>query len=132
MFRRALVLRCPQCGARRTFIRRWLGRHERCRTCGIRWHREHGFELGPVALNVVVTFFSLGVSMAVGFIATAPDFPVGTLTAVVIATAVMVPLLVQPFTYTVWLAFDLASRRPDDAELAAAAAALGDSTALDA
>ncbi|MGA0894881.1 MAG: hypothetical protein ACO3S5_09675 [Ilumatobacteraceae bacterium] len=124
MFRRALVLRCPQCGSRRTFIRRWLGRHDRCRTCGIRWHREHGFELGPVALNVVVTFFTLGVSMAVAFIATAPDFPVGPLTAMAVGVAVVMPMVAQPFTYTVWLAFDIAARRPDAAELADAAAAV--------
>jgi uncharacterized protein (DUF983 family) len=124
MFRRALVLRCPHCGSRRTFIRRWLGRHDRCRTCGIRWHREHGFELGPVALNVVVTFFVLGVSMVAAFVATAPDFPVGALTGAFIGVAVLVPIVVQPFTYTVWLAFDLASRRPDEAELAIAAAAV--------
>ena len=127
MFRRSLVLRCPQCGSRRTFIRRWLGRHDRCRTCGIRWHREHGFELGPVALNVVVTFGTLGVAMTAAFIATAPDFPVGPLTAMAVGVAILMPMVVQPFTYTVWLAFDLASRRPDEAELAAAAEAVAGS-----
>ena len=124
MFRRAFVLRCPHCGSSRTFVRRWLGRHERCRTCGIRWHREHGFELGPIALNVVVTFFTLGVAMAASFVATAPDFPVGPITAAIIGTAIVVPIIAQPFTYMVWLAFDLASRRPDEAELADAAAAV--------
>lgn len=124
MFRRALVLACPQCGSHRTFIRRWLGRHDRCRTCGIRWHREHGFELGPIAMNVVVTFATLGVGMVVGFVATAPEFPVATLTATFIVLAVVVPLVLQPFTYTLWLAFDLAVRRPDGAELAEAAAAV--------
>ena len=123
MFRRALVLRCPHCGSRRSFVKRWLGRHERCRTCGIRWHREHGFELGPVALNVVGTFFTLGVTMAVSFVLTAPDIPVGPLTGALIGTAVVVPLFLQPFTYMLWLAFDLAARRPDEAELADAASA---------
>jgi len=125
MFRRALVRRCPHCGAWRSFIRRWLGRHDRCRTCGIRWHREHGFELGPIALNVVGTFFLLGVGMVGAFVATAPDFPVGALTGAFVATAIVVPLVLQPFTYTVWLAFDLAVHRPDDRELAEAAAAVG-------
>lgn len=127
MFRRALVLCCPHCGSRRTFIKRWVGRYDRCRTCGIRWHREHGFELGPVALNVVLTFFTLGVSMVVAFIATAPDFPVTTLTLTFVGVAVLVPVIVQPLTYTIWLAFDLASRRPDAAELADAAAAVAGS-----
>jgi uncharacterized protein (DUF983 family) len=124
MFRRALVLRCPRCGSRRTFIRRWLGRHERCRTCGIRWHREHGFELGPIALNVVFTFVTLAVSMIVGFVVTAPNFPVLGLTVWFIATALFVPLILYPFTYTLWLAFDLASHKPDERELAEAADAV--------
>lgn len=125
MFRRALVLRCPQCGSRRTFVKRWLGRYDRCRTCGIRWHREHGFELGPIALSVVITFFTIGVSMVAAFIATAPDFPVGPLVGAFVGVAIVMPLVVQPFTYTIWLAFDLAMRRPDEAELRAAAEAVG-------
>ena len=59
MVRRALVLHCPWCGSRRTFIRRWLGKYERCRTCGIRWRREEGFELGAVTVNTVITFIVL-------------------------------------------------------------------------
>lgn len=125
MFRRALVLKCPWCGNRRTFIRRWLGHHERCRTCGIRWHREHGFELGPVALNVVSTFLVLGVGMVVAFVATAPDFPVGPLTLGVVGGALLVPMLLYPFTYTLWLAFDLAVHPPDEPELVEAEASLG-------
>lgn len=77
-----------------------------------------------MALNVVVTFFTLGVSMVVAFVATAPDFPVGALTGTFVGVAVLVPIVVQPLTYTIWLAFDLASRRPDEAELADAAAAV--------
>jgi uncharacterized protein (DUF983 family) len=120
MFRRALVLTCPRCGSRKTFIKHWLGRHPRCRTCGIGWHREHGFELGPIALNVVFTFFTLAVSMIVGFVITAPDFPAVTLTVWCVATAVLAPLVYQPFTYTLWLAFDLATHPPDARELAEA------------
>ena len=124
MFRRAVVLRCPHCGNHRTFIKRWVGRYDRCRSCGIRWHREHGFELGPVALNVVATFFTLGVGMVAAFIATAPDIPVGALTGAFVGVAVLMPIVVQPFSYTIWLAFDLASRRPEEAELADAASSL--------
>ena len=124
MFTRALTRRCPHCGARRSFIKRWLGRYDRCRTCGIRWHREHGFELGPIALNVVITFFVLGVSMVAAFVLTAPDFNVGLLTGIFIATAILVPMIVYPFTYTIWLAFDLATHKPDERELAEAAAAV--------
>lgn len=118
------MLKCPRCGSRRTFIRRWLGRHERCRTCGIRWHREHGFELGPIALSVVITFFTLGVSMVIAFVATAPDIPIVPVTAAIVGVAIVVPIIVQPFTYLLWLAFDLATHRPDERELAEAEASV--------
>jgi uncharacterized protein (DUF983 family) len=124
MFGRALLLRCPWCGSRKTFIHRWLGRHDRCRTCGIKWHREHGFELGPTALNVVITFFLLGVGMVVAFVATAPDYNAGVLTAVFIGLAIIIPVIAYPWTYTIWLAVDLAAHPPDAKELDAAAAAV--------
>lgn len=126
MFRRAITRRCPHCGARKTFIRRWLWRFDRCRTCGIRWHREHGFELGPIALNVVITFFTLGVSMAVAFVATAPDIPVVGLMIGFISAAVLVPMIAHPFTFVLWLAFDLAVRKPEAEELADAARAVAE------
>lgn len=125
MFRRAAVLKCPLCGGRKSTMRRWLGHHERCRTCGIRWHREHGFELGPVALNVVVTFFVLGVGMIVGFVATAPDFPVLALTLAMVGGAIVIPVIAYPFTFMLWQAFDLAVHKPDSRELDAAQAAVG-------
>jgi len=126
MFRRAIVLKCPHCGSRRTFIRLWLLRYDRCRTCGIRWHREHGFELGPIALNTVFTCGTLGIAMIVAFVATAPDFPVVALTLGMVAAALLLPLLAFPFTNTVWMAFDLFSHKPDERELAEAAAAVAD------
>ncbi|MFZ4721346.1 MAG: DUF983 domain-containing protein [Ilumatobacteraceae bacterium] len=124
MFRRAAVLQCPRCGSRKTFIRRWLGRHPRCRTCGIQWHREHGFELGPIALNVVFTFASLAVLMTVAFIVTAPDWPMLQLTLLCVGAAIILPIIYHPFTYTLWLAFDLAMHEPDERELAEADAAV--------
>lgn len=122
MLRRAVTLHCPLCGSRKTTVRRWLGHYERCRSCGIRWHREHGFELGPIALNVVVTFFLLGISMLAAFVITAPDFPVVPLMITFVTAAIVIPLVMYPFTFMVWQAFDLFNQHPDEAELAEAAA----------
>lgn len=124
MFRRAALRRCPRCGGRKSFIKHWMGRHERCRTCGIRWHREHGFELGPIAVNVVFTFFTLAVTMIVAFVTTGPDYNVPALMALMIGAAILLPVFFYPFTYTLWLAFDLASHQPDQRELAEADAAV--------
>ena len=126
MFRRAIVLKCPHCGSRRTFIRRWMLRYDRCRTCGIKWHREHGFELGPIALNVIITFGVLGVGMVAAFVATAPDFPVTALTIGFVIGAIVIPLLAFPFTNTLWLAVDLLSHKPDDQELIEAGIAVAE------
>jgi uncharacterized protein (DUF983 family) len=128
MLRRALVLRCPWCGSLRTFIRRWLGKHERCRTCGIRWRREEGFELGAVTVNTVLTFIVLTAAMTVGFVATSPDIPVAPMVLALVGVAVLMPIVIYPFTFTIWLAFDLAVRRPEPRELAAAAAAVAAQT----
>ncbi|MBK8333378.1 MAG: hypothetical protein IPL07_13620 [Acidimicrobiaceae bacterium] len=38
--------------------------------------------------------------------------------------AIVVPLVAFPFTNTLWMAFDLLSNKPDEAELAEAAAAV--------
>ena len=99
-------------------------RYDRCRTCGLKWHREHGFELGPIALNIVITFFTIGVGMVVAFVATAPDFPVTALTLGFVVGAIVIPLLAFPFTNTLWMAVDLLSHKPDERELAEAAAAV--------
>ncbi len=112
MLARALTLRCPWCGSRRTFIRRWLGKHERCRTCGLRWRREEGFELGPLALNTIVTFGAVTAVMIVGLVTTPVDESALPLVLVGVAVAVLVPLVIYPFTYLLWLAFDLAVHPP--------------------
>ena len=121
---RALRLRCPWCASRRTFIRRWMGKYPRCRTCGIRWHREAGFELGPVVVNTVITFFSLAVAMTIGFVVTYPDVPIWPLVGWCMGIAIGLPVVIYPLTFTVWLAFDLLTHRPEAAELAEAAAAV--------
>ena len=120
MLLRAAVLHCPWCGSRRTFIRRWVGKHQRCRTCGIRWRREEGFELGPVVINIIVTFAVLAVMLSVLIATTVPDIPVGRTLAILLAIAVILPVLLYPFTYTLWLAVDLAAHPPTAAELAVA------------
>ncbi|MBI4936002.1 MAG: zinc finger-like domain-containing protein [Actinobacteria bacterium] len=132
MFRRAALRTCPRCGGSKSFIKHWLGRYERCRTCGIRWHREHGFELGPIAVNVVFTFFTLAVTMIVAFVTTGPDYNVPALMTLMIGAAILLPLFFYPFTYTLWLAFDLASHKPDQRELAEADAAVAASASASA
>ena len=118
------MLRCPWCGSRRTFVRRWFGKYDRCRTCGIRWRREEGFELGAVTINIVLTFIVLTAAMTIGFIRTSPDIPVLSMVLSLVGVAILMPIVIYPFTFTIWLALDLAVHRPDAAEVAEAAAAV--------
>ena len=129
MLVRAALRRCPWCGSRRTFLRGWFTRHDRCRTCGIRWCREEGFELGAVTINTIVTFLTITVGMVIGFVATAPDIAVVPMLVVLGAVAVVMPIAIYPFTYTLWLAVDLAMHRPEPAELAQAAAGVANAPA---
>ena len=79
--------------------------------------------MGPIALNVVITFGALAVGMVVAFVATAPDFPVTALTIGFVIGAIVIPVLAFPFTNTLWMAVDLLTHKPDNRELAEAAAA---------
>jgi uncharacterized protein (DUF983 family) len=123
-FWRGLRLRCAWCGSRRTFIRRWLGKYPRCRTCGLAWRREEGFELGPVALNTVITFFALTVGMGIGFVLSYPVIAVWPIVISCAAVALFLPLIIYPLTFTVWFAFDVLVHPPEPAELAIARAAV--------
>lgn len=75
-------------------------------------------------MNTIVTFGLLTASMVVGFVVTAPDIPVVPLMLSLFVVALVVPIAIYPFTYTLWLAFDLAVHPPDQAELDEAAVAL--------
>ena len=90
----------------------------------MKWQREVGFELGAVTMNTIVTFGLLAVMMTVGFIMTSPDIPVLPFVLALSATALVVPVIIYPFTYTMWLAFDLAVHPLDEVEALEAAVAV--------
>src|SRR5688572_15285337 len=53
-FGRALLFRCPVCGGGGIF-KNWFKLHDTCPTCGFVYARgEHGYQLGSMALNLVV------------------------------------------------------------------------------
>lgn len=62
--------------------------------------------------------------MTVGFVLTAPDIPVWPLILSLVGIAVLMPIVIYPFTFTMWLAFDLAVHRPESKELLEAAASV--------
>ena len=122
MLWRGLRRRCAYCGGRGAFFTGWFAKQERCRTCGIGWHRGYeGFELGAMAISAVIVIGTLVAAMVVGVVATLPDIAVVPLLLVLGAGAVVLPLLVYPISYTVWQAVDLAMRPPQPQDFAAPA-----------
>jgi hypothetical protein len=80
--------------------------------------------VGSLSVNIILTFGAILVVVVVGMIVTYPDIAVVPIVLACIAVAVLVPLLVYPFTSTIWAAIDLAMHPLQPAEVADAAAAL--------
>jgi hypothetical protein len=93
--------------------------------CGLRWDRNtNGHELGALTINMLLILGLLVAAMVVGIVLTVPDIAVAPLVIGLGIAAVVGPIVSYPFGYTIWMAIDLATRRPSREELAANAAAL--------
>ena len=55
---------------------------------------------------------------------TAPDIPVLPMVLSLLGVALLMPIVIYPFSYTIWLAFDLGVHRPEPPELLEAAVAV--------
>ncbi|MFM8857936.1 MAG: hypothetical protein ACKOI2_12205 [Actinomycetota bacterium] len=70
------------------------------------------------------------VAIAIAIVLTVPDIPVLTLSIVLAATSIIVPIVTWPISHTLWSAIDLRFRPVDEAEAAEAAIWLADRSAL--
>ena len=111
MLGRALLLRCPRCGARHVFDN-WFRMVERCPSCRLQFERENDFFLGAYVINLAVTEGLLIVALFVYvFVAVSGDgVPVLPVVIVALVFAVAGPLAFFPFSRTLWSAIDLAMR----------------------
>lgn len=101
---RALRRCCPECG-RRGIFKKWFTMKERCPSCGYLFARESGYFLGAYPLNLVAAeIVPVGLMVA---LLVWTDLSWILLEAVLIPTAVGLPLLLFPFACTVWMAIDL-------------------------
>jgi hypothetical protein len=75
-----------------------------------------GFELGAAAMAAVITLGPILVVLGVALALAWPTIPVGPLLVFFIPSALLLPLVTYPLSYTVWQALDLAMRpvQPDD------------------
>jgi hypothetical protein len=70
------------------------------------------------------------VAIATAIVVTVPDIPVLTLSIVLAASAIIVPIMTWPISHTLWSAIDLRFRPVDESEAAEAAKWLLDRAAL--
>ena len=118
MLARALLLRCPHCGARG--VREgWFRLARHCPGCGLRLERgESDYFLGAYLVNLVVAeFIVVGVLVTVAWL-TWPDPPWEAIQWGGIAAVLGGIVVTYPFSKLTWLAWDLALRPLTPAELA--------------
>ena len=107
---RALLLRCPNCGARGLWTSYFRIR-ERCPSCGLHLERqESGYIVGAATFNIIVAeLVFMGVFIGV-LLATWPSPPWALLQWGGLALMLLLPILFYPFSKTTFLAFDLLFR----------------------
>lgn len=110
---RGLTKRCAVCGRGKLF-RRWFTMAAACPRCGFRFEQREGAFLGSMSLNYGVAGVAFFIFLALWI--TLAGTPVEALPLTVGGIAVVtVALLVSfPFTKTLWAAFELLLRDPDD------------------
>lgn len=120
MLWRGLTRRCPRCGAGKLF-RNWFTMVPDCPRCGLHFEREQGYWAGALAINMFLTGGLFTVVFVTMLVFTIPDVPVVPILAVTIPIVVLGPILLYPFSKTLWVAIDRAflqkldaNERPDE------------------
>jgi len=112
MLGRAVLKRCPICGAGRLFTR-WFRMKERCPGCSYVFEREEGFFLGAYVINLA---FAQGIVILLAVVplivrlAGDPDASIVPFLAGGAIGAVVGPMIFYPWSKTIWTAFDLMLR----------------------
>lgn len=108
---RALLRRCPRCGASGVF-RSWTGLEESCPRCELRYEREEGYWLGAILINTVAVIGLFAFGMVAWAVAAWPDPPWGVMTAAGIGFNLVTPVLFYPFSKTLWVAIEITAHPP--------------------
>jgi len=117
LFGRALRLCCPVCGGHPILLS-WFTVAPSCPVCGFHLDRdEPGYWLGSYTVNLFATEGVWLGYFALGLVLTWPEVPWSVLLWGGVAVAVVTPVLLLPFTKTLYLAIDLAFRPPEPGDM---------------
>jgi len=115
--------RCAVCGTGSLF-ERWFRMKSHCPQCGTKFEREAGFFIGALFVNFALTEVVMFLWLAGVTIVTIPHPPVWWLIGGSVVICVVMPMLLYPFSKTVWFAIHVAMQPLDPDEEAEAAATL--------
>jgi uncharacterized protein (DUF983 family) len=118
---RGLRKRCAACGGGKLFDG-WFRMKEHCPTCATKFEREEGFFVGALFVNFAITEVVMFTYIAVAAIITIPHPDVTVLITGSAVICVVLPVLLYPFSKTIWFAIHVAMQPLDPQEEAEAAA----------
>lgn len=114
MLWRAVRRRCPWCGGKGAFFTGWFAKAPSCATCGLRWRRgDVGFELGAATIAAILTLGPLVLALGITVAITWPSVAVVPLLVVLGVSALVLPIITYPLSYTIWQSLDLLMRPVD-------------------
>jgi uncharacterized protein (DUF983 family) len=105
---RALLLRCPRCGAR-GIRQSWFRMKHACPVCGLVFERgeSHDFFIGAYLINLVVAESAAVLVAAVMWLTLGSRVSFNVLWGASMVLAVVMPAIFYPFARELWLAIDL-------------------------
>lgn len=121
--RRALRLKCPNCGEGR-LLASWLKLRTRCEYCGLIYDRgESDYFIGAYTLNLIVAELIVTSAIVIGIVLAWPNVPWNLLMYALVPLAVLAPLITFPYSRALWLAIDLSFRPPEPSDFSSEKAA---------
>ena len=115
---RALLLRCPRCGARGIW-HSWFRMKHACPTCGQVFERgeSHDFFIGAYLINLIVAESTAVVVAGVMWMALGSRVSFNVLWGASMVLAVVMPVAFDPFSRELWLAIDFLLRPSEAADM---------------
>jgi hypothetical protein len=89
---------------------------EECPRCGLHFEREQGYWLGSMTFNLGITLGLFFAALIGGMVFFWPDVPWVPLWIATIAIAAMVPVVIHPWSRTLWMAVERHVRAMSDGE----------------